>query len=109
MNIIFAKHDCCEKEYLFEVPNGMHPTRGDILWVDTAKGETVAVATCDMISGCGIEQIAEKFGAYFPLKRVKTYANHELQTYIENRTYSEVAAFCRDKQVNIHDNFDLPF
>lgn len=109
MNIIFAKHDGCDKEYLFEVPNGMHPVSGDVLWVDTSKGETVAIATCDMISGHGVEQIAEKFGAYFPLKKVKTYANHGLQTYIENRTYSEVGAFCQDRRVNVHEYMDLPF
>jgi hypothetical protein len=109
MNIIFAKHDGCEREFIFEVPCGMHPERNDILWVETSKGDTVAVATSDVISGYKMEQIVEKFGAYLPLQVVRTYANKELQTYIENRIYSEVAAFCRDKQVNIHDNFDLPF
>ena len=28
MNIIFAKHDALNKEYLFEVPEGMHPVNG---------------------------------------------------------------------------------
>ena len=109
MNIIFANHDGCDKEYIFEVPNGMHPERSDILWVETSKGDTVAVATSDVISGYKMEQVVEKFGAYLPLKVVRTYANKELQTYIENRTYREVGAFCQDRQVNVHECYDLPF
>lgn len=42
MTIIFAKHDGCDKEFIFEVPAGMYPVRNDVLWVDTAYGETVA-------------------------------------------------------------------
>ena len=109
MNIIFAKHDGYDKEYIFEVPYGMHPERNDILWVETSKGDTVAVATSDVISGYKMEQIVEKFGAYLPLKVVRTYANKQLQTYIENRTYREVGAFCQDRQYSIHEIEDLPF
>lgn len=109
MNIILAKHDGCNKEFVFEVPNGMIPTTNDILWVDTTKGETVAIATSDVISGDGVEQIAERFGAYLPLKSVKAYANEGLQHYIENRTYREVEAFCHGRQVNVNKCRDLPF
>ena len=109
MTIIFAKHDGCDREFIFEVPAGMYPVRNDILWVDTSMGETVAVATSDTIWGQKVEQIVERFGAYLPLKKVKAYANKGLQAYIENRTYSEVGAFCQDRQVNVHELEDLPF
>ena len=109
MNIIFAKHDGCDKEFIFEVPAGMYPVRNDVLWVETAYGETVAVASSDTIFGHGIEEIITRFGAYLPLKKVKAYANRELQTYIENRAYREVGAFCQDRQSNIHETEDLPF
>ena len=109
MNIIFAKHDGCDKEFIFEVPSGMYPVRNDVLWVDTAYGETVAVATSDAIFGQKVEQIVERLGAYLPLKKVKAYANRGLQTYIENRIYREVGAFCQDRQVNVHEIEDLPF
>ena len=36
MTIIFAKHDGCDKEFIFEVPAGMYPKKNDVLWVDTA-------------------------------------------------------------------------
>ncbi len=109
MNIIFAKHDALNKEYLFEVPEGMHPVKGDVLWVDTSKGETVATATSDMISGHGVEQIAEKFGAYFPLKKVLAYANKGIETYINNRAYEKVVRYCCGEQKNVHAIDGLPF
>ena len=109
MTIIFAKHDGCDKEFIFEVPAGMYPVRNDILWVDTSMGETVAVATSDTIWGQKVEQVVERFGAYLPLKKVKAYANKGLQAYIENRAYSEVGEFCRYRQVNVHELEDLPF
>ena len=109
MTIIFAKHDGCDKEFIFEVPAGMYPVKNDVLWVDTAYGETVAVATSDTIFGHKMEQVVERCGAYLPLKKVKAYANRELQTYIENRIYRGVGAFCQDRQVNVHDIEGLPF
>lgn len=109
MNIIFAKHDGCDKEYIFEVPEGMHPVKGDMLWVNTSKGETVANATSDMISGHGVEQIADKFGAYFPLKKVLAYANRGIETYIKNIAYEKIVRYCCDQQGNVHATDDLPF
>ena len=109
MNIIFAKPDALNKEYLFEVPEDMRPVKGDVLWVDTSKGETVATATSDMISGHGVEQITEKFGAYFPLKKVLAYANKGIETYINNRVYEKVVRYCCGEQKNVHAIDDLPF
>lgn len=109
MTIIFAKHDGCDKEFIFEVPSGMYPEINDVLWVDTARGETVAVATSDTIFLNNANQVIERLGAYLPLKKVKTYANKGIQTYVENHTYNEIREFCRDRQVNIHEIENLPF
>lgn len=108
MKIIFAKHDGCNKEFIFEVPININPTKNDILWVETSKGETVAVATSNAILCDDVEHLAEKLGAYLPLKKVKTYANRGLQIYIENRAYREVGAFCHDRQSNVHE-IEFPF
>ena len=109
MTIIFAKHDGCDKEFIFEVPAGMYPVENDILWVDTAYGETVAVATSDTIFGQKVEQIVKRLGAYLPLKKVKAYANQGLQTYIANRTYKDIGNVCQARQKSIYDIEDLPF
>ena len=109
MTIIFAKHDGCDKEFIFEVPAGMYPVENDVLWVDTAYGETVAVATSDTIFGHRVEQIVERFGAYLPLKKVKAYANQCLQTYIANRTYKDISNVCQVRQKSIHEIEELPF
>ena len=109
MTIIFAKHDGCNKDFIFEVPADMYPVKNDVLWVDTAYGETVAVATSDAIFVNKVDELAEKFGAYLPLKKVKAYANRELQIYIENRIYREISAFCIDRQSNVHEVEELPF
>lgn len=108
MKFIFAKHDGCNKEFVFEVPINMHPTRSDILWVETSKGETVAVATSDVILSDNAELLVKKLGAYLPLKKVKAYANKSMQIYIENRTYREVSAFCQDRCSSIYEN-GIPF
>lgn len=95
MNIIFAKHDNSNKEFVFEVTQGLNPTRGDILWVETARGDAIAKATSGLIESPSNYEIAEKFGAYFPLKKVKTFANKEMQEYCKNRiledTLSDIA------------------
>lgn len=109
MTIIFAKHDGCDKEFIFEVPAGMYPVKNDVLWVDTSYGETVAVATSDAIFVNEVAQLAERFGAYLPLKKVKAYANRGLQTYIENRIYREVGAFCQDRQASVYELEEVPF
>ena len=110
MKFIFSKHDGCDKKFIFEVPANMNPVKNDILWVETIKGATVAVATSSTMS-CeddGVEYIAKQLGAYMPLKKVKTYANRGLQIYVENRIYREIEAFCHDRQKTIQER-ELPF
>ena len=80
MNIVFAKHEKQNREFLFEVPGGMDIKKGDILYVETMKGPCVAVATSGMMPGN--EELITRFGAYMPLKKVITYANEEIQNYI---------------------------
>lgn len=101
MNIIFAKHDSCDKEFMFEVPEGMNPVKGDVLWVDTCQGQTVAIATSSMIYGHNIEQLIDKFGAYLPLKKVLSFANKGVQAYIRNTGYKDIINYCNTKQQNI--------
>lgn len=83
MNIIFAKHSG-SKEYVFSVPDNMahRIKKGDILLVDTMRGDSIAIATTGVISGAGAIDIAKRSGAYQPLKRVITYANEAMQNWI---------------------------
>ena len=112
MNIIFAKHDGCGKEFAFRVPFGMRPEKDDVLWVDTCKGKTIAIATTGVVniggSRSGAVQIINRVGAYQPLKMVIAYANKEMQTYCENRAFCKVGTFCRNHTKNICED-DLPF
>lgn len=90
MKIVFAKHDIDSKEYIFEVPDGMNIKKGDILFVDTMRGQQIAVATTDMQSGEYTEHMLSKLGAYLPLKKVLAYANKEIQDYIFNNTINGI-------------------
>lgn len=106
--LVFAKHDCCEKEYLFAVPYYLEVRKGDILLVNTSKGVTVATATSEMFEGQNIDEIAVRFGAYLPLKEVKQVAGKMLQTYIARKERNEIIT-----KIQNQDNgvicFDLPF
>lgn len=106
--LVFAKHDCCEKEYLFAVPYYLDVKKGDILLVDTSKGITVATATSEVFEGQNIDEIALRFGAYLPLKEVKQVAGKMLQTYIQRKERSEIITKIQS-QDNGNIRFDLPF
>lgn len=84
MRIIFAKHNDSPKEYIFEVPENLQPEKGDVLYVRTVRGNTVAEATSNTIHLQDYEEVVEKFGAYLPLQKVRTYANREMIAYIES-------------------------
>lgn len=106
--LVFATHDCCEKEYLFAVPYYLEVRKGDILLVDTSKGVTIATATSEMFEGRNIDEIATKFGAYLPLKEVKQVAGKMLQTYIERKIQSEIIETIRSRDTGMIC-FDIPF
>lgn len=88
--LVFAKHDCCNKEFLFAVPFDMEVRKGDVLLVDTMHGLTVATATSEMFEGRNIDEVALKFGAYLPLKEVKQVAGRQIQEYLRRKTLSNI-------------------
>ena len=88
--LVFAKHDGCNKEFLFAVPFDMEVRKGDVLLVDTMHGLTVATATSEMFEGRNIDEVATKFGAYLPLKEVKQVAGKEIQEYLSRQTLSGI-------------------
>jgi hypothetical protein len=109
LNIIFAKHDCCDKEFCFEVPDSMakYIVKGDILLVDTLKGITLATATSSVVAGNGAEDVALKSGAYLPLKRVISFADQKMQTYIKNQTIASAINLLNKEMTNC--DLELPF
>lgn len=88
--LVFAKHDCCNKEFLFAVPFDMEVRKGDVLLVETMHGLTVATATSEMFEGRNIDEVALKFGAYLPLKEVKQVAGRQIQEYLRRKTIGNI-------------------
>lgn len=88
--MVFAKHDGCEKEYLFAVPHWLSVKEGDILLVNTRRGESVATATSDMFTVSKANEVAVRFGAHIPLKEVKQVVGKTLQTYIIQKERQEI-------------------
>ena len=89
-NLVFAKHDNCSQEFLFSVPWYLEVRKGDVLLVDTIHGEAVATATSELFEGRDIDEVAVRFGAYLPLKRVKAVAGKKIREYIRVQIYDEI-------------------
>ena len=87
---VFAKHDGCNKEFVFAVPPWMSVHKGDVLLVETKDGRAIATATSNIIEGEDVEQVALRFGAYLPLKKVLQVCGPELQKYIRIKTIGEI-------------------
>lgn len=104
MKIVFATHEMCPKEYIFNVPDGMNIKKGDILCVDTVRGSQIAVATSDVLEGDYTEHMLSKLGAYLPLKIVLAYANKDIQDYIFNNTINGIISTIEQEKET-----DLPF
>ena len=103
---VFAKHENLSKEYLFAVPNDLYNiNKGDILLVDTKKGEEIAIATSTIIEGENLDEIALKFGAYLPLKKVKAVLNQRLKEYVERNERERILLQIKELFIN----FELPF
>jgi hypothetical protein len=99
--IIFAKHDGCSKEFIFRVPSGCYDVRkGDVLFVETYQGNTIATATSEPVECRNEDDIAVKYGAYLPLKNVLCYANKEIIKYIKIGTRCEIWKYLMDKNKN---------
>lgn len=103
---VFAKHENSTKEYLFAVPADLYNIKkGDILLVDTIKGEEIAIATSTIIEGENLDEIALKFGAYLPLKKVKAVLNQRLKEYAERQERESILSKIKE----LFKNSDLPF
>ena len=90
MKVVFAKHPCCETEFLFMVPYGMRgPAKGDVMLVNTMHGNTVAIASSNVIEAANAEEIAARVGAYLPLKPVLEVCGPVLRQYIEREVRKE--------------------
>lgn len=47
MNVVIAKHENCGAKYLFLVPEDKTFKAGDLVKVNTERGETLATCLCD--------------------------------------------------------------
>lgn len=100
MNIIFGRHEGCNKDFCWEVPNSMknYISKGDILLVETRNGLDIAVAITGIINGDGVKDIAENKGAYFPLKSVVSFANKPMKQYIYNWYKNMIIGYMHNHQ-----------
>lgn len=94
--LVFAKHDGCNKEFLFAVPYYIEVRKGDVLLVDTMHGLQVVTATTEMFEGRNIDEVAEKFGAYLPLKEVKQVAGKQIQEYLRNKALNDISRVIKE-------------
>lgn len=105
MKAILARHDGGDaKEYLFEVPEGMEPHKGDLLLVDTIHGKALATATVEVFCGSDLTEVALRLGAYFPLRRVISFVDEQFRELIEKRERDRIV-----QQILNRDADDLPF
>ena len=88
--LIFAKHEGNNRDYLFAVPFDIEVRKGDVLLVDTMHVLQVATATTEMFEGRNIAEVADKFGAYLPLKEVKQVAGKQIQEHLRRKAFSEI-------------------
>lgn len=111
MNVIFAKHDCCEKEYCWEVPDEFkdYIVKGDFLLVNTIKGIDIATASTGIITGNGAIDVAEKSGAYFPLRKVISFVGAPMKNYICNKVRTAIAKDIQNGNINVFNDPDWPF
>ncbi len=103
--IVFAVHNFGEKEYIFEVPEGMSIKEGDILSVETMYGPKIAIATGNVTIGEYTDKILINLGAYLPLRKVLAFANKEIQEYIHNSTVNGIISKLEDEKCSP----DIPF
>lgn len=99
MRLIFAKHDGKEKEFIFRIPDGAVANKGDMLWVETMRGNDIAIASSDVF--IADEDVAVRYGAYLPIKSALGIISKEF--------YSAVAKRVLNKCMLEYTENDLPF
>lgn len=109
--IVYAKHDCSEKKYIFEVPKNIEIKAGDILLVNTIQGVTIATAMTGVIAvdGENVNELLIECGAYLPLKKVNQVAGQMLQTYISRKTRNEIIDLIKKDNGHICFDYDIAF
>lgn len=73
VNLVFCAQKGGRRAYLFQLPLGACTSVGQELLVETAGGESRAVAVCNsfIVPFCAMREIARAVGAYQPLKSVR--------------------------------------
>ena len=110
MKIVFVKHFNSEQEYVFETTIPI--LIGDLLEVETIKGNSIARATTGSISinGYGVFEICERLGVTkFPLKQVIGRISPKLFDHISDKV-EDILNNSKDKEAELRKYFDLlPF
>jgi hypothetical protein len=77
LQVILGKHDGCDKVYCWYISErkAAHVKAGDLLYVETCKGDRVVTAVTDPLTGDRAIEALSNCGARFPLKRVISFAN----------------------------------
>ena len=78
--VILVKHPGCDKNFMFCVPKDMVVGKGDVVLVDTIRGESIAVCQTNPFEIHSLDACA--FGAYYPLKNVIQCAGYTIRNYI---------------------------
>jgi hypothetical protein len=92
LHVILGKHDGCDKVYCWYISErkAAHVRRGDLLYVETSKGDAVVTAVTDPLTGDRAIEALSNCGARFPLKRVISFANRVMQETIVQRFREDV-------------------
>ena len=69
-NVVFVKHDSCEKTFLFSVPESVRLKAGEEVICDTIKGSNTGVCVTNNFWVSSQNDLAAVTGAYLPLKKV---------------------------------------
>ena len=103
MNVVFVRHGD-SKEYCFEVPDCLatYIKKDMTVLVNTIHGLDTGTTTTNVVSGDGARDIAEKNGAYFPLKKVVSFVDDHIFNVVKNDIINRI----RNTQL---DKNELPF
>ena len=87
VDFVICKHDGCEKKYLFYAPAFSHLDKGEMVTVDTARGEqmvtVVSSMTVEKTDKRAIDFIMESMNAPSEVKRVLSKVHFSKYDYEE--------------------------